>query len=207
VEVTPANPSPIPDEPEEMVVLDLCSLLTEEEVAKVLTVEVTASDEMGFANCSYTSADPTLPYSVSVSSAQGIEAKELNLVGVQLLLAFAADADALEPINQLVENAEDLSVWEIVCRGFVGVGNRGWGDQFPGGDGSNHLPRDRIGGTGKVDLESNGRLWNIDVGRWGDLSFVQYDGHGRNKCARVRHHPGSNGARALAAGVHGFHKR
>jgi hypothetical protein len=71
VEVTPANPSPIPDEPEEMVVLDLCSLLTEEEVAKVLTVEVTASDEMGFANCSYTSADPTLPYSVSVSSAQG----------------------------------------------------------------------------------------------------------------------------------------
>jgi hypothetical protein len=105
VEVTPAKPTPVPEEPEEMVVLDLCSLLSEEEVGQVLGVEVTASDEMGFANCSYTSTDSSIPYSVSVSSAQGIEAKELNLVGVQLLLAFAADADALEPINQLVENS------------------------------------------------------------------------------------------------------
>jgi hypothetical protein len=155
VEVTPANPSPIPDEPEEMVVLDLCSLLTEEEVAKVLTVEMTASDEMGFANCSYTSADPTLPYSVSVSSAQGIEAKELNLVGVQLLLAFAADADALEPINQLVENAEDLSVWEIVD----GVIN------FQEGMGAIISPVTELGERAKW-------IWNPMVG-YGTLMWVE----------------------------------
>ena len=114
VEVTPAKPSPVPEQPEEMVVLDLCTLLTEDEVGQVLGVTVTASDEMGFANCSYTSSDPSMPYSVSVSSAQGIEAKELNLVGIQLLLAFAADADALESMSQLVENAQAMSVWEVV---------------------------------------------------------------------------------------------
>jgi hypothetical protein len=117
VEVTPAKSTPVPqepDEPEEIQVLDLCTLLSEGEVGEVIGVEVTASDEMGVANCTYASSDPNMPYSVSVSSAQGIEAKELNLVGVQLLLAFAADPDALEEITQLVENAADLTVWEVV---------------------------------------------------------------------------------------------
>jgi YVTN family beta-propeller protein len=114
VEVTPAKPTSVPEEPEEIIVLDLCTLLTEDEVAQVLGLDVTSSDEMGVANCTYTSSDPTLPYSVSVSSAQGIEAKELNLVGIQLLLAFAPDPSALESISQLVENAESLSVLEVV---------------------------------------------------------------------------------------------
>ena len=155
VEVTPAEPTSEPEEPEEMVVLDLCSLLTEEEVGQVLGVEVTASDEMGFANCSYTSADPSIPYSVSVSSAQGIEAKELNLVGVQLLLAFAVDAEALEPINQLVENAEDMTVWEVVD----GVIN------FQEGMGAIISPVTELGEQAKW-------IWN-PIGSYGTLMWVE----------------------------------
>jgi hypothetical protein len=114
IEVIPAQPTAMPDTPEVRVVLDLCSLLTEDEVAEEIGVPVTASADMGIANCTYTSTDTGSPYSVSVSSAQGIEAKELNLVGVQLLLAFASDQAALNSINQLVEQAETLSVWEVV---------------------------------------------------------------------------------------------
>jgi hypothetical protein len=155
VEVTPPKPTPVPEEPEEMVVLDLCSLLSVEEVGQVLGVEVTASDEMGFANCSYTSADPTIPYSVSVSSAQGIEAKELNLVGVQLLLAFAADPDALDEITQLVENAADLTVWEVV----EGVVN------FQEGLGSVITPVTELGDQARW-------IWNPMVG-YGTLMWVE----------------------------------
>jgi hypothetical protein len=156
-EVTPAKPTPIPEEPEDIVVLDLCTLLTEDEVAQVLGLSVTSSDEMGFANCTYTSSDPNSPYSVSVSSAQGIEAKELNLVGVQLLLAFAPDSSALEGINQLVENAESLSVLEVV-EGVVA---------FQEVIGAEVSPVDALGGHAQW-------IWN-PMGSYGTLMWVEGD--------------------------------
>jgi streptogramin lyase len=157
VEGTPAKPTPMPEEPQEIVILDLCTLLTEDEVAQVLGLEVTSSDEMGVANCTYTSSDPSLPYNVSVSSAQGIEAKELNLVGIQLLLAFAPDPGALESISQLVENAEALSVLEVV-QGVI---------EFQDEIGAEVTPVDALG-------ENTQWIWN-PMGNYGTLMLVEGD--------------------------------
>jgi YVTN family beta-propeller protein len=96
------------------VVLDLCTLLTDEEAQQAMGAAVESSADMGVANCTYSTIGTDLPQSVSVSSAQGMEAKTLNLVGVQLILAFAPDQSALSALTELVDNAEDLSVWEIV---------------------------------------------------------------------------------------------
>jgi YVTN family beta-propeller protein len=96
------------------VVLDLCTLLTEAEAQQAMGVAVESSADMGVANCTYSAIGTELPQSVSVSSAQGMEAKTLNLVGVQLILAFAPDQSALGALSELVDNAENLSVWEIV---------------------------------------------------------------------------------------------
>jgi YVTN family beta-propeller protein len=96
------------------VVLDLCTLLTHEEVQQSMGAAVESSSDMGVANCTYSTIGTDLPQSVSVSSAQGMEAKTLNLVGVQLILAFAPDQSALGALTELVDNAENLSVWEIV---------------------------------------------------------------------------------------------
>ena len=96
------------------VVLDLCTLLTDEEAQQAMGAAVESSADMGVANCTYATIGTDLPQSVSVSSAQGMEAKTLNLVGVQLILAFAPDQSALGALTELVDNAENLSVWEIV---------------------------------------------------------------------------------------------
>lgn len=106
----PAIPSPTAQE--EYVVLDLCSLLTVEEVGGVIGESVESSTDSGMANCAYTTTD--MSATVGVSSAQGDEAKTLNLVGVQLILAFAGDAAVFESLNELMTNAEDLTVSEVI---------------------------------------------------------------------------------------------
>ncbi len=96
------------------VVLDLCTLLTNEEAQQALGATVESNSDMGVANCTYSAIGSDFPQSVNVSSAQGMEAKTLNLVGVQLILMFAPDQSALSALTELVDNAENLSVWEIV---------------------------------------------------------------------------------------------
>jgi DNA-binding beta-propeller fold protein YncE len=96
------------------VVLDLCTLLTDEEVQEAVGAAVESSSDMGVANCTYTTVGGDVSLSVNVSAAQGIEAKTLNMVGVQLILLFAGDPSALESLNELNENAESMSVWEVV---------------------------------------------------------------------------------------------
>jgi YVTN family beta-propeller protein len=112
-EPPPPSPTEIIETPTP-VVLDLCTLLTDEEVQQAVGAAVESSSDMGVANCTYSAVGSDVPLSVGVSAAQGIEAKTLNMVGIQLILLFASDPSAFESLNELNENAESMSVWEVI---------------------------------------------------------------------------------------------
>jgi YVTN family beta-propeller protein len=97
-----------------LVELDLCSLLTVQQVEETVGSAVSASTDQGIANCTYSSSDGMQPISLSVSAAQGEDAKTLTLAGLQIVLLFGGDEATLQAFQSLAENAETLSVWEVV---------------------------------------------------------------------------------------------
>jgi len=97
--------------------LDLCSLLDDEQVSSALGLSVQSSDSMGLANCTYTPVEEGM-VTLSVSAAQGEEAKALTVLGLQLLTMFGAPDSLMEGMNELMNSLPELSVWEVVQGSF-----------------------------------------------------------------------------------------
>ncbi|MBN1266300.1 MAG: hypothetical protein JXA25_12460 [Anaerolineales bacterium] len=102
-----------PTEEEVVVELDLCTLLTDEQVSSVLGSPVESSGAMGVANCTYTTTGDVMA-SLSVSAAQGEEAKALTVLGLQLMTMFGAPEEIMEDMTVLMESLPTLTVWEVV---------------------------------------------------------------------------------------------
>ena len=98
----------------EPVELDQCSLLEDGEVQAELGGTVESSDEMGMGACMYTSSGEELPLTLSVSAAQGEDAKALVLAGLQLAVMFGGDEASMTAVQNLMEEAEAISLWDVV---------------------------------------------------------------------------------------------
>jgi len=116
-EPTP-TPAPMPTATEmvplEPVDLDLCSLLLDEEVMAELDQPVQSTDELGMGACTYTTTDGEVPLTLSVSAAQGEDARGLILAGLQIAVMFGGSEDTLAAGQALSEEAATLSLWEVV---------------------------------------------------------------------------------------------
>ncbi len=113
----PVASSTLPAATPTAVALDLCSLLTTEEVGDVLGTAVTSTSGLGLANCTYTpSAGGTA--SVSVSAAQGDDARGLVLAGVQLAFIFGGPEELTAELQALTEAAPELPLWDLVERAY-----------------------------------------------------------------------------------------
>ncbi len=103
--------------PEEVQELDLCSLLSEETVSEVLGEPVDASDAAGLASCTYLASGDSL-VSLSISAAQGEDAKALTVMGLQLATMFGGPEGVMEQMAVLMEELPGLTVWDVVWQTF-----------------------------------------------------------------------------------------
>lgn len=115
-----------PPEALEPVELDLCSLLTIAEAAEYIPGEVTATDELGVGACTYTGSGGEAFITMSVSAAQGEEARGLTLAGLQIAVMFGGDEDTLAAGQALSEEASSLSLWEVVSDTYAILGQLGY---------------------------------------------------------------------------------
>jgi len=94
--------------------LDLCTLLTAAEVSEALgeTVEVQPGLQTGA--CSFATTAGTQPKSVSVSAAQGTQARDLVQMSASLGLMFGGNADSQRIAEDLQANAASMSLQEVV---------------------------------------------------------------------------------------------
>ena len=116
----------VPPEVLEPVELDLCSLLTVEEVAEYLPGEVTSTDELGMGACTYSGSGGETFITLSVSAAQGDEAKALMLAGLQIAVMFGGDEDTLAAGQALMEEMDSLSLWEVISDAYAILGELGY---------------------------------------------------------------------------------
>src|SRR3972149_8468600 len=103
----PETPTP---EPAEAVALDPCSLLTRAEVEAALGTPLGSDAANQLAACAYTAPGMAL----SLSAAQGEDAKGWLLAGLDLILLFLGDEQATQMREDIVANASSLSVGEVV---------------------------------------------------------------------------------------------
>lgn len=124
-----ATPTPEVLEPTQpAALLDLCTLITPEEAAQVLGGEVEAQPAQSMGNCMYRVTTPfegqTIPM-LSISAAQGEEAKTLMLIGVSTLMFLTGDPSAQQRFEELQAQAESMTVEEVVAASlpeFAAVG-------------------------------------------------------------------------------------
>ena len=107
VAAPPETPTP---EPAEAVALDPCSLLTRAEVEAALGTPLGSDAANQLAACAYTAPGMAL----SLSAAQGEDAKGWLLAGLDLILLFLGDEQATQMREDIVANASSLSVGEVV---------------------------------------------------------------------------------------------
>jgi len=102
-----ATPTP------ELVMLDACSLLSQDEVESILGGPMEEPDGSSTGSCGYRSGTSM----ISISAAQGEEAKDFVLLG-PVLIAFllSEDSDEAKLLEQLRVDAAGLSVGELFRR-------------------------------------------------------------------------------------------
>jgi len=113
---TSTAPTPTPTQEVERIQLDPCTLLTEAEVAAVLGGAVQMQPALGTGGCSYmfTSPDATTTAQLTLSVAQGEEAKSLSMIGITLLVGFSGDPGMNERFVALSDQVPELSLEELV---------------------------------------------------------------------------------------------
>lgn len=124
---TPTLP-PLPTEAE-VVQLDLCTLLTPEEVEAVLGTPVTVQPSPETGNCSYVAElgeGDIMPVSVALSAGHGEEGKGLMAFGIALLMFFTGGEGSEEEIERLLESLPDMTVQEVVAEGVAALESVGY---------------------------------------------------------------------------------
>ena len=110
-----ANPV-TPPPPAEPVLLDLCTLLTTDEVAQALgeAVELQAGLQTGA--CTFGATSGAQPKSVAVSAAQGNQARDLVQMAASLGLLFGGSPEAEAIAQDLQDNAGSMPLEEVVAK-------------------------------------------------------------------------------------------
>jgi virginiamycin B lyase len=94
--------------------LDLCTLLSAAEVSDALGQEVEVQPGLQTGACSFATSSGAQPKSVSVSAAQGSQARDLIQMAASLGLLFGGDAASMQIAEDLQANAASMSLTEVV---------------------------------------------------------------------------------------------
>jgi hypothetical protein len=112
------TPTPLPTEVTP-VLLDVCSLLTAEEVEAALGSPVTVQPAPETGNCSYVAElgeGDMMPVTVALGAGHGEEGKVIILVGVALLTFFTGgDEAAMENFERLESALPDMTMQDVVA--------------------------------------------------------------------------------------------
>jgi YVTN family beta-propeller protein len=115
-----ATQAPLPDtvppaSPAEPVLLDLCTLLSADEVAQALGEPVEPQAGLQTGACTF-AASGAQPKSVAVSAAQGDQARDLVQRAASLGLLFGGSPEAQAIAKDLQDNASSLPLEEVVSK-------------------------------------------------------------------------------------------
>jgi YVTN family beta-propeller protein len=94
--------------------LDLCELLTTAEVSEALQEPVEVQPGLQTGACSYATTGGAQPKSVSVSAAQGSQARDLVQMSASVGLLFGANYETQKVADDLKANAASMSLQEVV---------------------------------------------------------------------------------------------
>ncbi|HET7009880.1 MAG TPA: hypothetical protein VFI11_03825 [Anaerolineales bacterium] len=106
--------TPTATPPPEPVELDLCSLLTEGEVSDALGEAVAVQPDLQTGACNFATTAGPQAKSVSVSAAQGHQARQLLQRSASLGLLFGGDPAAQQIADELKNNADSMSLEEVL---------------------------------------------------------------------------------------------
>jgi hypothetical protein len=109
-------PAPLPTEVTP-VFLDVCTLLTPEEVEAALGSPVTVQPAPETGNCSYTadSGESDVPVSVALGAGYGEEGKAIMVVSVAILAFFTGGSEvAQEDFERLQSQLPDMTMQDVV---------------------------------------------------------------------------------------------
>ncbi len=108
------SPSQTP-EPADRIQLDPCSLLTEDEVAEVLGGPVSMQPAQGMGGCGYMlqSEDPSVMTQITISAAQGAEAKAFSMLSISLFASFSGDPNLMAEVEALNQDLPDRTLTDI----------------------------------------------------------------------------------------------
>ena len=112
--------------PAEPVLLDLCTLLTSDEVAQALgeAVELQAGLQTGA--CTFGTTSGAQPKSVAISAAQGDQARDLVQMAASLGLLFGGSPEAQAIAQDLQDNAGSMPLEEVVSKASSLLGPLGY---------------------------------------------------------------------------------
>lgn len=116
----PPTDTPIPPPPAEVtpVLLDVCTLLTPEEVEAALGGPVTVQPAPETGNCTY-AAEPSeggMPASVALGAGYGEEGKAIIVVSVAILTFFTGGSEAAqEDFERLQSELPDMTMQDVVA--------------------------------------------------------------------------------------------
>jgi YVTN family beta-propeller protein len=96
--------------------LDLCTLLTTDEVVQTLGEPVELQAGLQTGACSYATTDSAQPKSVAVSAAQGDQARDLVQMAASLGLLFGGSPEAQAIAQDLQANAGSMPLEEVVSK-------------------------------------------------------------------------------------------
>ncbi|MBM3122930.1 MAG: YncE family protein [Chloroflexi bacterium] len=102
--------------PAETVLLDLCTLLTGDEVAQALGEAVELQARLQTGACSFAATSGAQPKSVAVSAAQGAQARDLVQMAASLGLLFGGSPEAQAMAQDLQANADSMPLQEVVSK-------------------------------------------------------------------------------------------
>jgi hypothetical protein len=111
------TPTPLPTEVTP-ILLDVCSLLTAEEVEAALGSPVTVQPAPETGNCSYVaeSSAGEMPVTVALGAGYGEEGKAIIVVGVALLTFFTGGSEAAqESFERLESDLPDMTMQDVVA--------------------------------------------------------------------------------------------
>lgn len=96
--------------------LDLCELLTPEEVTQALGEAVGVQPGLQSGACSFATTAGAQPKSIAISAAQGDQARELVQVAASLGLLFAGSPESQQIAQDLKDNAARMPLDEVVAK-------------------------------------------------------------------------------------------
>jgi YVTN family beta-propeller protein len=132
---TSAQPPPTSTPLSAPVALDLCDLVSAEDVSAALGEPFVVVPDMQTGACSFSTAQGAVPMTVAVSAAQGDQARTLVQQAASVALIFGGDAAALATAQELQANAATMPLAEVVDKTnqiLAGVGYTFVPASFPG---------------------------------------------------------------------------